>query len=220
MVREMTRRDFLLRVSPHPTNKNEGSSALTLPDEAKPLFTVSRDQLIARVQRMRGHVFTSESHTHEEAKHNMPIGIMGNYQDVMMKRELMRDVNEDANKRPIFGNPYHKAGKPQERHVANNIIDEAETTDKMTDEVPVPKDTKPGSAPPSSSSGGSTGPRNPLIAAFFGDSAEPAPTPENQSSPPPKAGSPVEKNVGRSSRPMPSLLGLTLLSLSPLDCHA
>lgn len=37
----------------------------------------------------------------------MPIGQMGNYQDVLTKRETLRDVlDEDKTKRPMFGNPF------------------------------------------------------------------------------------------------------------------
>jgi hypothetical protein len=81
-----------------------------------------------------------------EAKHNVPIGQMGNYHEALMKQEVLRDLNEDDDfrKRPIFGNPYRNDKSPPP------IIDEAE----LKFNKPDPKK-RPGS------------PVNPLISGLF-----------------------------------------------------
>ena len=41
------------------------------------------------------------------AKHRVPISEMGNYHEVLMKREELRDVDEENKRRPpLFGNPF------------------------------------------------------------------------------------------------------------------
>ena len=112
------------------TNAEESKNAtdgIRVPAKDKNAFDIKRGDLLDRIQRMRTHVFTKDSYSTEEAKHNVPISQMGNFQDTMMKREVLRDVFEveDSRKRPIFGNPYRNDKSP--RVGSNNIIDEAET---------------------------------------------------------------------------------------------
>ena len=61
----------------------------------------------------------------KEAKHALPIGLMGNYQEALTKREYLRDLNDDDDlkKRPIFGNPYGNDKRPK---FSTNLIDEDE----------------------------------------------------------------------------------------------
>lgn len=129
----------------------------------KNVFDISRDHLLDRIQRMRTRVFTKESFSSEEAKHNIPISQMENFQDSLMKREVLRDVFEinDARKRPIFGNPYRNEKSP--RVGANNIIDEAESD-------PARKQQKPSSSKQ----------KNPLISGLFVSADELTPQGESK----------------------------------------
>lgn len=147
--------------SPYDKKKGTPSNSSNEVDKESPntsqldknVFDISRENLLDRIQRMRTHVFTKENFSSEEAKHNVPISQMGNFQDSLMKREVLRDVFEinDARKRPIFGNPYRNEKSP--RFVGNNnIIDEAESD-------PARKQNKSNS--PSSKQ------KNPLISGLF-----------------------------------------------------
>lgn len=131
----------------------------------KNIFEIPREDLLNRIQRMRAHVFSKDNSTSIEAKHNVPIAQMGNYQDVMMKREILRDINEldESKKRPIFGNPYRNEKTPP-RLSANNIVDEAESATGGEQARDTPKQKSPPKLKKENT--------NPLIEGLFSDSSD------------------------------------------------
>jgi hypothetical protein len=50
----------------------------------------------------------------EEAKHSVPVSVMGNYHEVLKKKEILREVDEDDERKarmPLFGNPFVRPDK-------------------------------------------------------------------------------------------------------------
>ena len=96
------------------------SSMPIMQPQFKNVFDLPRNQLLDQIQRIRAHVFVrdsidpsssltpSSSSSDLEMAHQIPIAQMGNYQDALNKREILRSLtdDDDLRKRPIFGNPY------------------------------------------------------------------------------------------------------------------
>lgn len=91
----------------------------------KNAFDIDRNDLLESIEKIRMHLKQPKLQN-EDAKHMVPIQQMGVYEDVIKKREVLRDIDEDRKPRPVhlFGNPFRLPKTGQRFEVAN--IDEAE----------------------------------------------------------------------------------------------
>lgn len=72
------------------------------------VFDTDRNSLISQIEKLRKQL-TEKKIVEEDSKHFVPISEMGNYHEVLMKRETLRDIDEEKGLGPIlFGNPYRK----------------------------------------------------------------------------------------------------------------
>lgn len=72
------------------------------------MFDTDRNSLLTQIEKMRRQL-TEKKTIEEESKHFVPISEMGNYHEVLMKRETLRDIDEEKGAGPVlFGNPYRK----------------------------------------------------------------------------------------------------------------
>jgi hypothetical protein len=73
----------------------------------KNAFDISRSQLLNQISKLKDSIFKKKANEDDVSRHNVPIAQMGNYQEVLMRREVLRDVmDDDKVKRPMFGNPF------------------------------------------------------------------------------------------------------------------
>lgn len=81
-------------------------------------FDLPRDALLTHIERLRAHIFQPTArHGDDEARHNIPVSVMGNYQETVRKRGDLREINEDDERRarmPLFGALVHRS-----RHTAH-----------------------------------------------------------------------------------------------------
>ena len=171
-----------LFTSPKPHEKAKSYAQVALPsvtEDLKSVFEISRESLLDSFQRTRSAAHSQDLQGGLDKKHNMPIAIMGNYQDTMLKREFLRNVNDDSKKRPLFGNPYRNEKSPA-RIVANNFVDEAESGDKAAEAPQEKEKALPIPVPEADVS------QNPLIAPLLKETAhvEPEPKTVTQEKPP------------------------------------
>eukprot|EP00743_Colponemidia_sp_Colp-15_P009455 GILK01010336.1.p1 GENE.GILK01010336.1~~GILK01010336.1.p1 ORF type:complete len:810 (-),score=149.44 GILK01010336.1:275-2626(-) len=99
----------------------------------KPLgnvFDIPRESLLEQVEQMRLHCLGIRNRKQEELesnRHSVPISVMGNYHEALMKRaELRNPFTEEGDvPRQLFGNPFRRLGS-QSNQPKIALVDEAD----------------------------------------------------------------------------------------------
>ncbi|KAH3757863.1 integrator complex subunit 6 [Pelomyxa schiedti] len=89
-------------------------------------FYISRQSLLSSIEHLQDKLFGKPS-VRDVSKHRVSIEQMGNYQEVLQHREVLRPIDDEAerrNRKPFFGNPYRVSSK--------QIVDEADVDQSNT----------------------------------------------------------------------------------------
>mmetsp|Transcript_11630 Transcript_11630/g.16135 ORF Transcript_11630/g.16135 Transcript_11630/m.16135 type:complete len:793 (+) Transcript_11630:2-2380(+) len=88
----------------------------------KNVFDFQRNSLLDQIHSIQA--FLAKPKQQSDAKHMVSISAMGNYQEVLAKKESLREIDEDKKRPALFGNPFK-----MEKNTARStqaLIDEAE----------------------------------------------------------------------------------------------